>query len=178
MDHNVDALIAMSALPYFPEIINNDANEAGWTPMLMACINSNQSDLTCIKLLSESGASLTHQKKANGMGPIHFAASNNDVHLLDYIIDTEGESIVAQENNEGWTPTDYACFLNNFDAVNLLMEKGANLSKTNQSGYSAFDQLVLADNVDLFECVWNQAKLVKRDMKKKASFGFIHLAAG
>ena len=59
LDHNIDAISALSALPYFSDIVNDDGNEKGWTPMLCACIMSNVSDLAVIKLLVENGASLT-----------------------------------------------------------------------------------------------------------------------
>ena len=34
---NYDALAALSALPYFAEVINDDQNEEGWTPLLSGC---------------------------------------------------------------------------------------------------------------------------------------------
>ena len=34
---NYDALAALAALPYFSEVINDDQNEDGWTPLLTAC---------------------------------------------------------------------------------------------------------------------------------------------
>ena len=73
------------------------------------------------------------------MSAIHFAASNNDVHLLDYIIETAGKSVVLLENNEGWTASHFASFLNNFDSLNLLLENGADLGSLNANGYSALD---------------------------------------
>ena len=34
---NVDAMSALTALPFYSEVINDDQNEAGWTPLLTAC---------------------------------------------------------------------------------------------------------------------------------------------
>ena len=62
------------------------------------------------------------------MSAVHFAASNNDVHFLDYIIENVGHEAILQMNNEGWTPAHFASFLNNFDALNLLLENGADCS--------------------------------------------------
>ena len=83
---NFDALAALCALPYFQEVVNDDTNEAGWTPLLTASAKSAKSDLRLIKLLVENGASLHKAKRDDGLAPVHFAASNNDIHLLDYIL--------------------------------------------------------------------------------------------
>ena len=105
-------------------------------------------------------------KKNDGLAPVHFAASNNDVHLLDYIITSvENPKFVSNlTNNEGWSPAHFAGFLNNFDALNLLIENGAELTAKNKNGLSILDEIVRNDHSDLFECVWQYAKLVKRDL--------------
>lgn len=124
---NYDALAALCALPYFAEVINDNSNEAGWTPLLTACAQSNKSDLRLIKLMVDNGATLLKAKKDDGLMSIHFAASNNDVHLLDYILNSvdNPSSIANLANNEGWTASHFAGFLNNFDSLNLLIENGA-----------------------------------------------------
>ena len=172
--------MSLCALPYFNEVVN-DEGEAGWTPLLTACSKSNKTDLRVIKLLVENGADVLKAKKTDGLAPIHFAASNNDVHFLDYILTSAVENpskIVNVTSNEGWTPAMLAGFLNNFDSLNLLMENGADLQIRNKNGLSTFDEVVRNDHSDLFECVWPYAKLIKRDLNKQASFGFLHLAAG
>lgn len=60
------------------------------------------------------------------MTALHMAASNNDIHLMDLILKIESEPNV--KNTEGWTPAHLASFLNNFDALNLLMDNGASLT--------------------------------------------------
>jgi len=90
MTDNYDALAALTALPYFSEVINDNDNEAGWTPLLSASAKSNKSDLRLIKLMVENGADLLKPKKDDGLAPIHFAASNNDVHFVDYILTESG----------------------------------------------------------------------------------------
>lgn len=44
-----------------------------------------------------------------------------------------------------------------FDALNLLLENGADINSTNRSGLSLFDHIVAADHVDLLEILWNEA---------------------
>ena len=83
---NFEALQALSTLPYFGHVINDNSNEAGWTPLLSACAaQESSSDMRLVKLLVENGADILMAKLDDGLAPIHFAASNNDLHLLDYI---------------------------------------------------------------------------------------------
>ena len=98
----------------------------------------------------EHGAELMKPKRTDGLTPLHFAASNNDVHLLDFIVEHESFTEANVCNEEGWTPAHMAGFLNNFDALNLLLEHGADLSRPNRSGLSGFDEIVRSDNAELF----------------------------
>ena len=116
----------------------------------------------------ENGADLQKAKRNDGLLPIHFAASNNDVHLLEYILEQAENAKTAANmtNEEGWTPGHFAGFLNNFDSLNLLIENGADLRLKNRNGLSCFDEVVRSDNADLFECVWPYAKNLKRDLNE------------
>jgi len=106
------------------------------------------------------------------MTPIHFAAAQNDIHLIDFICEQLGDdakSATNVRNNEGWTPTHLAAFLGNFDSMNLLLENGADLTKPNDSGMSPYEEIIRSDHADLLECVYPLMKHVKRDMKKVSS---------
>ena len=63
-----------------------------------------------------------------------------------------------------------------FDALNLLLENGADANSANKSGLSMYDHIVTADNVELLEILWNEALAYDkaRDTKKMASCGMIH----
>lgn len=98
----------------------------------------------------EHGADLLKPKKNDGLTSVHFAASNNDVHLLDFIVSHERFTDANVENQEGWTPAHFAGFLNNFDALNLLIENGAELSRRNRNGLSCLDEIIRSDNAELF----------------------------
>ena len=139
-----------------------------------------------IKLMVENGADL-HQTKANdGFAAVHFAASNNDVHLLDYILETVSnpKRVANMQSKDGWSPSHLAGFLSNFDSLNLLIEHGAQLTDKNNNGQfyrfclTTFDEIIRHDHAELLECVWLHAKVVKRDMNQRGSYGFVHLAAG
>lgn len=129
---NFDAMASLSALPFFSEVINNGENEPGWTPLLCACVHSHKQDLRLIKLLVENGANLLKPKK-DGLTSMHFAASNNDIHFLDYILTTvdNAQNVANIKTVDGWTPAHYAGFLGNFDSLNLLLEHGADLKLKN-----------------------------------------------
>ena len=64
-----------------------------------------------------------------------------------------------------------ASFMNNFDSLNILMENGADLTLRNGSGLSALEEIVRNDYKDLFECIYDKVKLLKRDLKTPGSFG-------
>ena len=102
------------------------------------------------------------------MTALHMAASINDVHVVDYIINyvEEPKRVVNVANDEGWTPSHFAGFLNNFDSLNLLLEAGADLQKESNVGMSVVDEIVRKDNSDLFECIFPYIKNIKRDMAK------------
>ena len=58
IDDNIDAVAALTALPYFSQIVDAP-NESGWSPLHCACIISNRTHLDLIKILVENGANLT-----------------------------------------------------------------------------------------------------------------------
>ena len=37
IENNYEALGMLTALPYFSQVVNDNSNEAGWTPLLTAC---------------------------------------------------------------------------------------------------------------------------------------------
>jgi len=67
-----------------------------------------------------------------------------------------------------------------FDALNLLMEHGADANCTNSGGLSLYEHIVTADHVELLEILWNEALAhdKARDSHKRANGGLIHHAAG
>lgn len=106
----------------------------------------------------------------------HLSAANNDVRLLDFAIRQREHSNLEIKTDEGWTPAQHAGFMASFDALNLLLENGADINSTNRSGLSLFDHIVNADHVDLLEILWNEALAYdkSRDTKRVASAGLVH----
>ena len=124
-----------------------------------------------IKIMVENGATLMKPKRDDGLTSVHFAASNNDIHLLDYIfMHVDSPRTAANvKNHDGWSPCHFAGFLNNFDALNLLIENGGDPSKKNKNGLTSFDEIIRNDHAELLECVWPFAKKLKRDLSKVRS---------
>jgi ankyrin repeat protein len=51
-----------------------------------------------------------------------------------------------------------ASFLNNFDALNLLIEFGADITKKHSLNLNCYEEMVRADNAELLECIYEFAK--------------------
>ena len=96
------------------------------------------------------------------------AATINDVHVVDFILNSveDPNRAVNIATNEGWTPSHFAGFLNNFDSLNLLLEHGSDLGKESNVGMSVVDEIIRVDNADLFECIFPHVKNMKRDTSK------------
>lgn len=58
-------------------------------------------------------------------------------------------------NAEKWTPLHYACFHNKMDSVSYLIENGSDLLLQNEQKLSPLALCVLADNLDLFNALYN-----------------------
>lgn len=94
--------------------------------------------------------------KQDGITAVHMAASNNDIHLLDYIFNVcdNPKRAVNLQNDEGWTPAHMAGFLNNFDSLNLLIENGAEFGIKDKANLTFYEEVVRADNAELLECIY------------------------
>ncbi|CDW79760.1 ankyrin repeat protein [Stylonychia lemnae] len=186
-DGDIEAVGMMTTLPYFKDIVNTNNNnvkqtillisqslQSGWTPLLWA---SSQKNVSMVKFLHENGAELLQPKK-DGFTSLHVASSGNDVHTLDYVIKKKETNSIDLVNQDGWTPAHLASFLGNFDALNLLIENGSDLSRKHFHNMNCFDEIVRNDNKDLFECVYTLTKNMKRNLKLAGAFSIVHLASG
>ena len=75
-------------LKYFKDIIDDNNNPDGWTPLLWAAREGN---LETIQELVAQGADLTIPK-TDGITLFHIAASSNDIHIIDYAIKLKHEN--------------------------------------------------------------------------------------
>ena len=77
-----------------------------------------------------------------GIRYLHLAASNNDVHLLEYGLSLKKNQAVDVQTDSGWTAAQHASLLNNWDSLNLLLEYGADLTIENEEGTNAFGHMI------------------------------------
>ena len=65
---------------------------------------------------------------------------------------------------DGRTPAHYAAIFNRYDAINLLIEHGANLETKNMEHFTVFEEAIKQDHQPMLEAIWLHAKKYKRDM--------------
>ena len=56
--------------------------------------------------------------------------------------------------------------MGNMDSLSLLIDNGADLTLRHNHNMTVYDEIIRNDNSDLLECVYDHAKLVKRNMKE------------
>ena len=173
-DGNLECVSVLQDLPYFSQVVNDNSNEQKFAPIHWAAVKS---DYTLLRFLHKRGADLMQPKK-DGMTVLHIAASQNDVHVLDYALQNLDGSSVDMKNNEGWTSAHLASFLGNMDSLNLLIEYGASLYETHKDNYDPVQEAVRTDNSAVLQCVYKAYSQRKRDLGKAETFGLLHLAAG
>lgn len=144
---DLECVDTLKDLPYFESVVNDSSNTYEWTPVLWAATKRH---LTMVKKLKKLGANVLKPKK-DGITCFHIAATNNDVHVLDYLLQTRPTKNIDFENEEGWTPAHFAAFMNNYDSLNLLIENGANLWHTHQQKMNVFDEIVRSNDEKLLE---------------------------
>ena len=166
-DDNFEGMSCLCQLPYIQEIIDDDSNKDGWTPLLAACSQSSKTDLRLIELLVANGADFLRSKSSDGMTALHMAATNNDIHLMQYLVSNtyskQRSDFVNQPNEEGWTPAHFAAFFNNFDGLNFLIENGADLLKRSKSKMCSVDEVIRNDHADLLSCIFDEVRDSEKD---------------
>ena len=68
----------LSTLPYFKNLVNDDTNEDGWSPLIWS-ISQEQEDLRIVELLHENGLDLLQRKRDDGLNALHIASFCNDI---------------------------------------------------------------------------------------------------
>ena len=132
---------------------------------------------TAVKRLVRLGANPLKPKK-DGITWLHVAATNNDVHTLDYLWSKIPQKLINIPNNEGWTPAHFAAFLGNYDSLNLLIEHQWDLWIKHSHQMNAFEEIVRSNDDKLLECVYDIYKTKPRDLNEEGGFSLVHLAAG
>jgi ankyrin repeat protein len=124
-----------------PRVDINVKNIKGWTPLALACRNSNtDSNVKTVKFLLDNGADINVNDNI-GRTPLMYACrysnTGSNVETVQLLLDNGAD--VNSKNNEGWTPLALACGNSNTDSnvqtVKLLLDRGADVNLKN-NGWS------------------------------------------
>jgi ankyrin repeat protein len=174
INDDFEALEALSVLPFFKQLVNDETSEQGWTPVLAASAHPKSIEHRSLKFLVENGADLFHVKKLDGNTALHLACGNNQIHIIDFYLSrlspSERKLHLSTKNKLGLTPAHFAASMENFDAMSLLLEHGADLTIESEPNNNVFAELIQHDFSDLLSCVWHLSKLVKRDLNQVSAF--------
>lgn len=121
---------------------NADVNEAdeisyGYTPLYFAIWGNH---FSTVKLLLDQGANVNVADHIYGMTPLHLAAKafEGRESIVKILLAKNSENVDAQDNY-GDTALLIAAAIGNSKVVEILLEKGANMSQKNSQGKTAFD---------------------------------------
>lgn len=92
--------------------------------------------LDTVKTLIESNPQLINISDEGGYTPLHKAAYNNQVEVVEYLI-SKGADLNAVSSS-GSTPMHGAAFYGHPEAARVLIENGAEIDKKNNGGYTPF----------------------------------------
>ncbi|OYY63390.1 MAG: hypothetical protein B7Y51_06200 [Burkholderiales bacterium 28-67-8] len=121
---------AAAALLESPRLDPDAANPLGETALMLACLRGQQS---MAERLIKRGAAVNRK----GWTPLHYAASGEDPHIVAWLLD-RGAHVDATAAN-GNTPLMMAAQYGASASVEILLAKGADVNRLNQSNLSAAD---------------------------------------
>lgn len=113
-----------------PAVDINALNGAGESPLMMAALKG---DMAAAQLLLDRGAKVNQP----GWSALHYAASGPEPKLVQLLID-RGADLNAGSPNDT-TPLMMAAQYGSEDSVNLLLARGADVTRKNQKGLRAVD---------------------------------------
>ncbi|MDD5329164.1 MAG: ankyrin repeat domain-containing protein [Sulfuricella sp.] len=108
----------------------NHVGENGWTPLMIASFNGNES---IAKLLIEKGADI-HARDNAGYSPIHWAAFNNFAEVTAILLRRGVNPNSA--NRYGWTPLLQAAARGHVAVVEMLLAKSAHANQCDEEGWT------------------------------------------
>ncbi|XP_071111355.1 serine/threonine-protein phosphatase 6 regulatory ankyrin repeat subunit C-like [Haliotis cracherodii] len=117
------------------------------TPVMLAARNGHKE---VVELLVKKGANLSLAYNAAGSNVLHLACFNGHVDVVKYLLSQNAVDV----NSRGWkqrTPVMRAAHSGNKEVVELLVNKGADLSLLNKKG----------SNILHLVCQWGELEVVK-----------------
>jgi ankyrin repeat protein len=137
-----------------PRVDINVKNIKRWSPLALACRNSNtDSNVETVKLLLDNGADV-NSKQDDGWTPLTLACrySNTDSNVQTVKLLLDNGADVNLKNNVGWTPLMSACrysnATSNVETVQLLLDNGADVNSKTVNGWTPLASACRNSNTD------------------------------
>jgi hypothetical protein len=141
----------------------NLVDEQGRTPLLLA---AQKDQLKFVEVLVKKGVDVNAQKDKKGRTALHIAAmwrASKD--LIKFLLKKKAD-VSAKDTNGGNTPLHAAAARNHLVAVELMLEKGAKINCTNDTGDTPVTSALLQDASDVVRFLLrNGADIYKKNEK-------------
>jgi ankyrin repeat protein len=114
-------------------------DDDGWSPFHAACASGN---INIVKLLLDESnnvinkISIINNKNKHGDTPLHTSCFSKDRIIIAEFLLKNG-AYINEKNNKGETPLCRACYWGQFDAMNMLLNYGAEI-EYNESGHITY----------------------------------------
>ena len=126
-----------------PKIVDA-VNEAGYSPLILACYRGNTE---VAKFLINNGADLNYN---TSMGtPLMAAVVKNNTEIVNLLVNKNVN--VEQKDANGTTALIYASMFKNYEIAKMLIKAKANYETKDNRGNSALDYAILADDDKLIQ---------------------------
>lgn len=134
----------MEIVRYLVEVKGDDVNlksNKGYTALERAAFGGH---IDIVKFLISRSADPTLATET-GDTPLHSAAFKGNVEVVKYLVSLD-KVLTDAKDSRGFTPLHYAVYNNHLDAVAALIEDGADVNATANSGLSALSIAKMAQN--------------------------------
>lgn len=143
-EQNVPALNALKELSYVSDALNYQCPELG-SVLRQLTVEKQEVDLGFVDRCLEMGCDICEQD-GNGNTVLHYAAHNNKCKLIDYLVAKDKRLIEIPTIHERLTAIRSAARAGQYDSVNLLRERGAQIGPL-------LEELIKHDRIELLECI-------------------------
>lgn len=132
---------------------------------LIKAVRKNEIE-TARSILENDASQVNEPESVFGQTPMHVAASNGNVDMMELLAVNGADVNVVDGFNED-TPLHYAAGQDNAEAIAFLLDKEAEINAANKSGQTALDIATLAGNKDIATLLLDRGGVVLADNKEQ-----------